>query len=375
MRKKKKQRKEASTMRKNEAKRSEKSRSLQLAFALTLVSAFALSACAAPAPEEAPAAAPEATVESNCTVENLRLATIRTEEDPTTLGALAFAEAISEATDGMITVDVFPNSQLGSADDIFGGMAGGTTVDMFYEGISLYPTLEGANAFIVMSVPFIWDSYEQMKAVLETDRVQGLMDEAAVATGVRVVATAGDSEPRALSANRAIVTASDMEGLDLRIANAPMPQAFALAVGAKPQVVAFADLYLALRQGVVDGQENGAITMVNQSLMEVQTHFMPTDYIRDVRSWYINDELWGSLCTEHQDAIKAVAEEAGAVTTAEVDKQIVEAYATLEENMEIVDVDVESFRTALEGVFEEFDGDFWPAGLLAEIRQLAQDNS
>ena len=366
-------------MKEKEAKRSAKSRPLQVVLALTMVSAFGLSACAAPAAEEAPAAPAETTTESseasNCTVENLRLATIRTEDDPTTLGALAFADAISAATDGMITVEVFPNSQLGNAGDIYGGMVDGTTVDMFYEGISLYPTLEGANAFIVMSVPFLWDSYDQMKAVLETDRVQELMDEAAVSTGVRVVATAGDSEPRALSANRAIQTASDMEGLDLRIANAPMPQAFALAVGAEPQVVAFADLYLALRQGVVDGQENGAITMVNQSLMEVQSHFMPTNYIRDVRSWYINDELWGSLCAEHQDAIKAAAEEAGAVTTAEVDKQIVEAYATLEENLEIVDVDVESFRTALEGVFEEFDGDFWPAGLLAEIRQLAQDNS
>lgn len=365
-------------MKEKEAKRRRTSRPIRLVSALALVSAFGLSACA-PAAEEAPAAPAASTTESteasNCTTENLRLATIRTEDDPTTLGAIAFAEAISVATDGMITADVFPNSQLGGADDIFGGMAGGTTVDMFYEGISLYPTLEGANAFIVMSVPFIWDSYDQMKAVLETERVQELIEEAAQATGVRVVATAGDSEPRALSANRAIATASDMEGLDLRIANAPMPQAFALAVGAKPQVVAFADLYLALRQGVVDGQENGAITMVNQSLMEVQSHFMPTNYIRDVRSWYINDELWGSLCEEHQAAIKAAAEEAGVVTTAEVEKQVAAAYATLEENLEVVDVDVESFRTALEGVFEEFDGDFWPEGLLAEIRELAKDNS
>lgn len=362
-------------MRKKEAKRRGTSRPIQIVSALALVSAFGLSACS-PATEQAPAASTAESIEaSTCTTENLRLATIRTEDDPTTLGAIAFAEAISVATEGMITVDVFPNSQLGGPDDIFGGMAGGTTVDMFYEGISLYPTLEGANAFIVMSVPFIWDSYDQMKAVLETERVQELIEDAAQTTGVRVVATAGDSEPRALSANRAIVTASDMDGLKLRIANAPMPQAFALALGATPQVVAFADLYLGLRQGVVDGQENGAITMVNQSLMEVQSHFMATDYIRDVRSWYISDDLWGSLCDEHQSAIKAAAEEAGTVTTAEVAKQIVEAYATLEENLEIVEIDVESFRTALEGVFEEFDGDFWPAGLLAEIRELAKDNS
>jgi TRAP-type C4-dicarboxylate transport system substrate-binding protein len=342
---------------------------------LTAVAVLGLTACAAPTNEAQPeATAPETVEASNCTSQNLRLATIRTEDDPTTLGALAFAEGIAEATGGELTVDVFPNSQLGGATDIYAGMASGNTADMFYEGISLYPTLDGAKAFTVVSVPFLWDSYEQMKAVLETDKFKQLMDEAAEATGVRVVATAGDAEPRALSANRAILTAADMKDLNLRIANAPMPQAFATAVGAKPQVIAFADLYLALRQGVVDAQENGAITMVNQSLMEVQSHFMATNYIRDVRSWYFSEIVWSSLCAEHQEAVLAEAEKAGEVTTAEVAKQIVTAMETLEKNLEVVDVDVESFRTALEGVFEQFDGDVWPAGLLAETRLLAKEN-
>jgi hypothetical protein len=57
-----------------------------------------------------------------------------------------------------------------------------------------------------------------------------------------------------------------------------------------------------------------------------------------------------------------------------VAEQIATAMATLEENLEVVDVDVESFRTALEGVFEQFDGEVWPEGLLAETRLLAQEN-
>lgn len=342
---------------------------------LTAAAALGLSGCGFITGDESAEDDGGGTAGTECTEQTLRLATIRTEDDPTTLGAMAFAEGITEATDGQLTVEVFPNSQLGDANDLYAGMASGQDVDMFYEGISLYPTLEGAKAFTVMSVPFLWDSYEQMRAVLATDRYQQLLDEAAEATGVRVVATAGDAEPRALSANKAIPTAKEMEGLKLRIADAPMPQAFAKALGAEPQVIAFADLYLALRQGVVDGQENGAITMVNQSLMEVQSHYMPTDYIRDVRSWYFSDSVWNSLCAEQQEAIKTEAEEAGEVTTAETRKQMEEAMATLEQEVEVVDVDVESFRTALEGVFEEFDGELWPEGLLAETRQLAEENS
>lgn len=344
-------------------------RSLRRIACLTGVVALALSGCGFLTGEQTPSADGA----GECAPTTLRLATIRAEGDPTTVAAQAFADGMTEATGGQVTVQVFPNSQLGDANDLFAGMASGQDVDMFYEGISLYPTLDGASAFTVVSVPFLWDGYDQMRAVLRSDRYQALLDEAATATGVRVVATAGDAEPRALSANRPIRTADDMAGLRLRIADAPMPQEFARALGAQPQVVAFADLYLALRQGVVDGQENGAITMVNQSLAEVQPYFMPTDYIRDVRSWYFSDQIWNSLCASHQQAVREQAERAGEVATAEVATQMESAMATLEAQIEVVEPDIASFRTRLEGVFEKFDGSLWPEGLLAETRRLAAE--
>ncbi|QVQ53508.1 TRAP transporter substrate-binding protein [Spiractinospora alimapuensis] len=312
---------------------------------------------------------------SECQESTLRLATIRANDDPTTQGAQAFADGVSEATDGQLTVQVFPNSELGDADDLFASMASGQEVDIFYNGISLYPTLDGAQAFTVLSVPFLWDSYEQMRGVLESDRYRELIDEAADETGVRVVATAGDAEPRALSANRAVPTPEEMDGLQLRIADAPMPQEFARVLGAQPQVVPLSDLYLSLNQGVVDAQENGAISMVNQSLMEVQSHFMPTDYIRDVQAWYFSDQVWSTLCSEHQDVITEQAETAGEVTTDEVGTQMDEAMATLDSDLEVVEVDVEAFRDELDGVFDQFDGDMWPEGLLEETRELAEENA
>ena len=342
------------------------------ALSLAAVTALTLTGCGFVTGEKE-AAAPGDDAEK-CAEATLRLATIRTDDDPTTLAAQAFADGIEEATDGKVTVQVFPNSQLGDANDLFAGMASGQDVDMFYEGISLYPTLEGGSDFAVVSVPFMWDSYEQMRAVLESDRYKELLDKAAEETGVRVVATAGDAEPRALSANRPVRTAEDMAGLKLRIADAPMPQAFATALGAEPTVVPFSDLYLALRQGVVDGQENGAITMVNQSLYEVQPYYMPTNYMRDVRSWYVSDQVWGSLCSDQQDAIKEQADVAGELATEEVATQIETAMATLEEKIEVVEPDVDSFRDALEGAFDQFDGELWEKGLLEETRSLAEEN-
>lgn len=312
--------------------------------------------------------------DAECSDVSLRLATIRAEEDPTTMGAQAFADGVAEETDGQVEIDIYPNSQLGDDTEIYAGLAAGQDVDIFYEGISTYETLEGAEAFTVLSVPFLWDSYEQFRDVLHTDRYQELIEEAAEDTGVRVVAAAGDAEPRALSANRAIQSADDMAGVDLRIADAPMPQEFAQALGANPQVVALSDLYFSLNQGMVDAQENGAITMVNQSLMEVQSHYMPTDYIRDLRVWYFNDDQWSSLCAEHQQVIQEQAEVGGDVATEETESQMEESIEAIDEEMELVDVDVESFRSELEGVFEQFDGEMWPEGLLEETRDLADEH-
>lgn len=312
------------------------------------------------------------TAAGDCGTRTLRLATIRAESDPTTIAANDFAARVTKATDGKVTVKVFPNSQLGTPGDIFAAMTSGQNVDMFYEGISIYPTLKGASAFTVTSVPFLWENYDQLLKVMKSPRFQKLIEEAAKSTGVRAITTNGDAEPRALSANRPIKTAADMAGLKLRIAEAPMPQAFAKALGAKPQVVAFADLYLGLRQGVVDAQENGAITMVNQSLFEVQKYYMPTDYIRDVRTWYVGDKLWQSLCSQQRDAITKAANESGEICTAEVRKQVAEAMATLKTKLTIVEPDKDTFKRALDGAFTQFDGKMWPTGLLAEIEQLKQ---
>lgn len=309
-----------------------------------------------------------------CSNQNLRLATIRADDDPTTLGANAFAEELEETTDGELTADVYPNSQLGDANDIYASMAAGEDVDVFYNGISLYPSLTGAEDFTVLTVPFLWESYDQLKSVLETDRYQELMETAAEETGVRVVAAHGDAEPRALSADRAIESAEDMEGLALRIAEAPLPQEFANELGADPQVIALSDLYLSLSQGVVDAQENGAITMVNQSLMEVQSHYMAVDYIRDVQAWQFSDATWGSLCTDHQDAVEVAAENAGEVVTEEVATQMDEAMDTISEEMDVVDFDRDSFVEALDGAFDNFDGEMWSEGLLEETQDLAEEN-
>ncbi|MGC5626698.1 TRAP transporter substrate-binding protein [Georgenia sp. Z1344] len=299
---------------------------------------------------------------------------IRTANDPGTIAAEELSERVSERTDGDVDVQIYPDSQLGDMNDAYAGVASGE-IDAYYETISTYSTLEGAEAFTALTVPFLWDSYEQFEAVLETEEFAELFDEAAEATGVRVVDASGDNEPRALTANRAIETPDQMEGLRIRIADAPIPQAFAVALGAEPQVIALSDLYFSLRQGVVDAQETGSIAVVNNSIYEVQDYYMPTDYIRDVRAWYLNDDLWQGMCEEHRTILEEEMEQAGEDVTESTRAELESAMEVIEENMTVVDVDVDAFREELDGEFDQFDGDLWPEGTLDMVEELAAEHA
>lgn len=312
--------------------------------------------------------------DAQCEPTSIRVAMIRTANDPGTVAAQEMAERVAERTDGDIDIQIFPDSQLGDMNDAYAGVASGE-IDVYYETISTYSALSGAEAFTALTVPFLWDSYEQFKAVLDSEEFTELFDEAAEATGVRVVEASGDNEPRALTANRPVEGPEDMEGLKIRIADAPIPQAFAVALGAEPQVIALSDLYHSLRQGVVDAQETGSIAVVNNSIYEVQDYYMPTDYIRDVRAWYFNDRLWQGMCDEHRSILQEEMEQVGEDVTVATRAEIDEAMEVIGENMTVVDVDVDAFRAALDGQFDQFDGDMWPEGTLDLVQELAAEHA
>lgn len=299
----------------------------------------------------------------------LKLAGIKTEDDPATLAMNKLAELCAGNEDLNITIKTFPNSTLGSTNDMLSGMPTGLT-DMFYNTLSCYPFLEGAKCFNAVAAPFIWGSHAEMEAFLASETAQKWFDEAAASTGVRVLAACGELPPRQLTSNVAVASAADFEGLKIRTAESALVQQTMKKLGATPVVVPFADLYMALRQGTVDAQENNFITVKNSSLYEVQEYFMKTDYIRDVGAIFISEKIWQELSPEQQATLKAYAEEAVKFEAAQIAAQMEETMAFLNENMTFIDIDVTSIQEKLgSDIYREFDdaGELWPKGTLDDI--------
>ncbi|MBN2553814.1 MAG: TRAP transporter substrate-binding protein [Spirochaetales bacterium] len=305
-------------------------------------------------------------------VKTVKLGHIRDEAHPTHKGALKFAELVEQGTGGRIKVEVFPNSQLGGIQEMFAQIQTGD-LEMVYGGINTLGFIDGGDAFEITAIPFLYRDYDHMRNALKADFFKPVFDEAERNTGIKVLNVAGDTAPRGLSASRPIRKPEDFRGLKIRTAASEVVLRVMKKLGALPQQIAFAELYVALRTGVVDAQENGAIVVANNKLYEVQDYYMKTDYIRDVETFYMNPEFWNGLSAEDQQILYDASEEAGALVTELTGQQLQEAYAVLDRQMTVIrppELDLEAIRRTLEGTFTDWEGDKWPAGLLAKIRGL-----
>lgn len=91
-----------------------------------------------------------------------------------------------------------------------------------------------------------------------------------------------------------------------------------------------------------------------------------------VRAWYFNDDFWQGLCQEQQEILTTEMEAVGEEVTTTTRQRIDEAMDVIKQNMTVVDVDVEAFRDALDGEFNQYEGDLWPEGTLDTVRSLAE---
>ena len=108
-----------------------------------------------------------------------------------------------------------------------------------------------------------------------------------------------------VTANKEIKKPEDMKGMKLRVPPAPLYLMLAKSVGANATPIAFAEVYLALQQGTVDGQENPLPTIMAKKFYEVQSHIMLTGHITESLLTIVGTHVWSKL----NDAEKKIFEE------------------------------------------------------------------
>ncbi|WP_447957303.1 sialic acid TRAP transporter substrate-binding protein SiaP [Vreelandella sp. EE7] len=238
------------------------------------------------------------------------------------------AEEIEKRSDGRHTVEVFPSSQLGNEVELNEGLDLGV-VDIIYTGNAF-----AGNAYppiALGSAPFVFRDFDHWLAYSHSDLFQELAQGYEEATGHVPLGLIYFGQ-RHVTANKPVLTPQDMQGMKIRVPDAPLLLMFPRAVGANPTPIAFAEVYLALQQGVVDGQENPLPIIEAMKFNEVQSDISLTGHIFDSQPIIISGDAWSQLSEQDQTIFRDVFREAGEQGSLDIQQQEQELVSWFEDN-------------------------------------------
>ncbi|WP_026699546.1 TRAP transporter substrate-binding protein [Salibacterium aidingense] len=295
----------------------------------------------------------------------LRLAHTGSDSHQYNIAAEKFKELVEEKTDGSVTIEIHGNANLGSEDEAVEQILDGT-LDMTTVAAdsSFSNTVPVMNVF---GIPYIFEDRDHVYSVLDGEIGQDLLSQAEEknmkALGYWEVGF------RHLTNNETeITTPGDMEGLSIRVQPSKVWEAHMEALGASPTPVDFNELYSALDQGVVDGQENPLPTIDSMKFYEVQDYVSLTAHTYSPAITVASSNAWDKLSEEQQTAVQEAVDETTEYQREELQNKEEEIMQTLEENGVTIteDPDREAFREATSGVKDVLSEEV-PSSLLEEI--------
>jgi tripartite ATP-independent transporter DctP family solute receptor len=257
--------------------------------------------------------------------------------------ALWAAEEIRKRTSGRYEIQVFPASQLGNENQINEGLGLGT-LDMIYTGVAFAGSIHKSVA--ITNAPYVLRDFDHFMAYRASPLFRQITKGYEDKTKHKIITLTYYGQ-RHVTANKAINKPEDMKGMKLRVPPAPLFLMFTKSVGANATPIAFAEVYLALQQGTVDGQENPLPTIMAKKFYEVQSHIILTGHITESLLTIVGSHVWPKL----SDADKKVFEEVLTQAADKATKQIRDQEQKLADEFKklgktVIVPDREAFRAA-----------------------------
>lgn len=231
-----------------------------------------------------------------------RLAHTCTEDIALHIMAVQIAEEISEETNGNFVIEVYPNSQLGGNREALEGMQFGT-IEMTIPNVG---SLGGySDSITALELPYIISdisNFDDANAVYNTDVMQPVYDELAQ-SGIKWVASWCQGIRHLTTTKTPVHTPADMKGLKIRTMESEMHMAHFNALGANAVPMAFSEVFTALQQGAIDGQENPYCNIYTQGMHEVQGYIIETAHIFDITPVLVAQSAFDALPAEYQELL------------------------------------------------------------------------
>ncbi|MFQ3621087.1 MAG: TRAP transporter substrate-binding protein [Spirochaetales bacterium] len=289
-------------------------------------------------------------------------------DSPQDKGLHRFKELVTQRSGGRIEILIHPSNAMGDERQTF---------EMLSQGSVEYGVL-GTNdistyfpRFYISEVPYVFGSQndfwkfwngpgKELSAIIEKER--GVRTDGVVLRGARY-----------LTANRPVRSVADVRGLKMRLP--PVKAWFKVweSLGALPSQIAFGEVYMALKTGVVEAQENPPETILNYKFYEAQKYMMDTEHIYSAARVLSSARWWNTLSKDDQALLtKAMEEGVAYANSITKDGDAVFVKRLQELGMELVKVNKEEFKKAVQPVIDQMAKEEWDPGFYAKVRAALQ---
>ncbi len=269
------------------------------------------------------------------------------------VGAKKFAELLEEKTGGKLKAAIFPGGQLGQETEVIQNVQTGTIEATF---IGHDPLAQFAPVTTILSLPYLFRDHDQAFRLLEGP-LGVEIEKQMRGKRLRVLGWGYNGARVYTNSKRPVEKPADTQGLKIRSPQSPVNLAVTRAFGGIPVAMPYGEVYTALQQGTIDGQENAVINIYPARLYEVQKFMSMTDHLLSFTVLVVNDRFFSSLPKDQQDAMTAAAKEAMAFQR-EYSKTLTNDLVAKmrEQGVTVNTPDLKPFREAARPIHAEYVG-------------------
>ncbi|MGB6407411.1 MAG: DctP family TRAP transporter solute-binding subunit [Planococcus donghaensis] len=274
-------------------------------------------------------------------------------------------EDLAEESDGRINLELFGNEQLSGGDSgkAVESLAKGS-IDLTFNSTIIYSILD--ERFGVASAPFLFTGVDEVDPVFAGEGGE-MFKEILAEKGVQALGYGQNGFRQLTNSKREIKNPEDLKGLKIRIPGITMYTDLYRELGTDPQTMTFSEVFTALQQGTIDGQENPVDVISSSKLQEVQDYMTLWNYSYDPLVLGMNKKLYDSMSAEDQELFDRLGKEAAEyqvkIAREKEEKQIADLEAAGMQIYTPTADEIAQFKEAASPIYDKYT-DIWGADLL-----------
>jgi tripartite ATP-independent transporter DctP family solute receptor len=283
---------------------------------------------------------------------------------PTVEAIVRMGKKLEAATNGRISIQMYPSMQLGGEKEMIEqAQVGALQIARISVG-AMGPVVDELNVF---NLPFVFRDEAHMRKVIDGPIGQELLDKISANPNTRLVALGWmDAGTRNVYANKPVTKPADLKGMKVRMMGNPIFVETMNAMGGNGVAMGFNELYSAMQTGVVDGAENNEPTVLAQNHFQVAKVYSQTGHLIIPEIFVFSKRTWDTLSKEDQALVRKLSREAQIEQRQLWDEKTAKAADELKaKGMQFVSADKPAFYKATQPIRDKYGTKY--AALLKRI--------